>query len=46
MSDLESRAKPYLLSMINGYSRTYYPRGQELLATWAVKTALICGSKF
>jgi hypothetical protein len=46
MSDLEGRAKPNLLSMIKGYGRTYYPDGQKLLATWAVKTALVSGSKF
>lgn len=46
MSQLESEAKPYLLSMINGHHRTYYARGQELIATWLVKTALVAGSKF
>jgi hypothetical protein len=46
MSDLEAEAKPYLLSMIAGHGRTYYERGQELIATWLVKTALVAGSKF
>jgi hypothetical protein len=46
MSDLEVAAKPYLVSMIEGHGRTYYEHGQELIATWLVKTALVAGSKF
>ena len=46
MSDLEDEAKPFLLSMINGHRRTYYRRGQCLIATWLLKTALVAGSKF
>jgi hypothetical protein len=45
MSNLEGTAKPYLLSMIQGHARTYYAVGQKILATWAVKTALVSGSK-
>ena len=45
MSRLESKAKPFLLSMIQGHTRTYHPAGQKLLAMWAVKTALVSGSK-
>jgi hypothetical protein len=46
MSQLESGAKPCLESMIKGHQRTYYAGGQELIATWLVKTALVSGSKF
>jgi hypothetical protein len=46
MSDLEAEAKPYLLSMIEGHGRRYYEHGQEVIATWLVKTALVAGSKF
>jgi hypothetical protein len=46
MSDLEDEAKPFLLSMINGHRRTYYRRGQCLIAMWLLKTALVAGSKF
>jgi hypothetical protein len=46
MSRLESSAQPYLLTMIKGHGRTYYPDSQKLLAAWAVKTALVSGSKF
>lgn len=45
MSQLEDRAKPYLLSMIRGHTRTYHRTGQTLIAAWAVKTALVAGSK-
>lgn len=45
MSHLEDTAKPYLLSMIRGHRRTYYEAGQKILAMWAVKTALVSGSK-
>jgi hypothetical protein len=46
MSRLEGDAKPYLETMLNNHGRTYYRGGQALLATWAVKTALVAGSKF
>src|SRR3712207_2522797 len=36
MSHLEGAAKPFLLSMIQGHSRTYYAGGQKVLASWAV----------
>jgi hypothetical protein len=45
MSKLETRAKPFLLSMIQNRVRTYHPTGQKELATWMVKTALVSGSK-
>src|SRR3954454_13509204 len=46
MSRLEGRAKPFLETMLRGHSRTYYAGGQEVIATWLVKTALVAGSKF
>lgn len=46
MSRLEEAAKPYLVSMLKGHHRTYHRGGQKLLATWALKTALVAGSKF
>jgi hypothetical protein len=46
MSDLEVKAKPFLLSMIRGHTRTYYATGQTVIATWMLKTALIAGSRF
>ena len=46
MSRLEGACKPYLLSMIEGNGRTYDQGPQELIASWAVKTALVAGSKF
>jgi hypothetical protein len=46
MSALEANAKPYLVSMLRDHRRTYYGGGQTLLATWAVKTAVVAGSKF
>jgi hypothetical protein len=46
MSDLEREAKPFLLSMIRGHRRMYYRRGQCVVATWLLKTALVAGSRF
>ncbi len=46
MSALEANAKPYLVSMLRDHRRTYYSGGRKLLATWAVKTAVVAGSKF
>lgn len=46
MSRLESTAKPYLLPMIQGRKRALFPPAQRAVATWAVKTALVAGSKF
>jgi hypothetical protein len=46
MGRLEGEAKPYLLSMVRGNTRSYYRQGQTLIASWFVKTALVAGSKF
>jgi hypothetical protein len=46
MSDLETKAKPFLASMLNGHGREYHAGGRTLIATWLVKTALVAGSKF
>jgi len=46
MSRMETDCKPYLLSMIEGHGRTYYDEGQKRIASWAVKTALMAGSRF
>ncbi len=42
MSVLEGRAKPYLLPMIKGEIVELVPEAQEILATWTLKTALMC----
>ncbi|MGQ5579772.1 hypothetical protein [Streptomyces sp. ECR3.8] len=42
MSALEGRVKPYLLSMIKGEIVELPPEAQEVLATWTLKTALMC----
>jgi hypothetical protein len=41
MSDLETAAQPVVGSLIKGYGRTLYRHGQQLIACWAVKTALM-----
>jgi hypothetical protein len=46
MSQLETRAQPFLETMLRGNGRLYYDGGRTTLATWIVKTALIVGSKF
>ncbi|XVV39325.1 hypothetical protein ACQPXT_40500 [Streptomyces sp. CA-100214] len=42
MSSLEGQVKPYLLPMIKGEIVELPPKAQELLATWTLKTALMC----
>ncbi|WP_280890628.1 hypothetical protein [Streptomyces sp. LBL] len=42
MSDLEGAAKPTLLPMVRGEITEISPAGQEVLATWTLKTALMC----
>lgn len=47
MSQLEERAKPVLLPMIEGRAPVRLgSRDAETVATWAVKTALVSGSEF
>jgi hypothetical protein len=46
MSSLEQTAMPHLLPLIKGHERTLFPPAQRTVATWAVKTALVAGSKF
>ena len=41
MSDLESRAKPYLGSMLRGHGRALHQAGLRTLATWALKTSMM-----
>ena len=41
MSDLESRAKPYLEPMLRGHGRALHETGIRTLATWALKTAMM-----
>lgn len=41
LSQLEGDAKPFLSSMIRGRRRTYYDRGRELCALWALKTVMM-----
>lgn len=41
MSDLESKVQPFIGSVIKGNGRTYYRAGQQLIAFWSVKTALM-----
>jgi len=41
MSRLETDARPYLEPMIQGRGRTLYGRGRELVAFWALKTAMM-----
>lgn len=41
MSDLESRAKPYLEPMLDGYGRLLHESAQRTLATWALKTSMM-----
>lgn len=45
MSRLEGEVKPFMEGMVVNHGRTPYPRGQEVIATWLVKTALVAGSK-
>src|SRR5437588_10121648 len=45
MSDLETAAKPYLLTMIQGRGRTYHTGGLTLIGTLAAKTALMAGKQ-
>jgi hypothetical protein len=40
MARLEEKAKPLLISLIEGRGRTLYNGGRETLATWAIKTAM------
>lgn len=42
MSALEGRVQPYLLPMIKGEIVELPPDVQEVLATWTLKTALMC----
>ncbi len=42
MSVLEARVQPYLLPMIKGEITELSPEAQQVLATWTVKTALMC----
>ena len=41
MSELENEAKPCLLPMMEGRHRTYYADGQDRIARWVLKTALM-----
>ncbi len=41
MSDLETRAEPILTPMINAVPTTLDRASQQLVATWAVKTAMV-----
>jgi hypothetical protein len=41
MSDLESRAKPYLEGMLDGRGRELHEGGLRTLATWALKTSMM-----
>jgi hypothetical protein len=41
MSELESRAKPYLEPMLHQHGRDLYEGGLRILATWALKTAMM-----
>jgi hypothetical protein len=41
MSDLEDAARPWLEPMIQGRGRTYYDHGREVIAYWALKTAMM-----
>jgi hypothetical protein len=41
MSRLERDARPFLVSMIRGNGRSYYDHGRELIAYWALKTAMM-----
>jgi len=41
MNEIEGRARPFLSSLIQGHGRTLYREGQQRLATWAVKTAMM-----
>jgi hypothetical protein len=46
MSRLEEHTKPLLVPMLEGRRRVYTEREQATVATWAVKTSLVAGSKF
>lgn len=46
MSRLEGSAKRHLLPLIKGHESALLPPAQQTVATWAVKTALVAGSKF
>ena len=41
MSNLESRAKPYLEPMLRGRGRAVHETGLRTLATWALKTSMM-----
>lgn len=41
MHDLENRARPFLEPMIRGYAQTLFPEGAEVIAHWALKTAMM-----
>jgi hypothetical protein len=41
MSELESRAKPYLEPMLHDHGRLLHEGGQRTLATWALKTSMM-----
>ena len=45
MSDLEGEVRPWLTPMLHGRGRTYHTGGLTVLATWAMKTALVIGSR-
>lgn len=40
MNDLENQARPFLIPMIRGHGKHLHQTGQELVASWCVKTAL------
>lgn len=40
MNDLEKAGRPFLIPMIRGHGTHLHRDGQELIAAWAVKTAL------
>ncbi|MGH2922380.1 MAG: hypothetical protein ACRDKU_09965, partial [Gaiellaceae bacterium] len=42
MSELEKAAQPVLLPLIEGKSKKLVPVEQEVVAVWAIKTALMC----
>ena len=41
MSDLETAVEPFLGSLLKGNGRTLYKGGQNLIACWSIKTALM-----
>jgi hypothetical protein len=41
MSELETAVQPYIAGLIKGHGRTLYRDGQQLVAFWALKTAMM-----